>query len=938
MLEAVLTGAVAGGTSILFAALGEIDRRAVRGDQPRHRGLDAVRRARRLRRRHRDGQPLARRARRHRRRRAARRGARRSWCCTAAPTRSPPAWSSRFLGIGLTALFGQDYVGQGVVRRSTTWPIPGLSRHPVPRADPVRPRPADVPVVRRRPAAWWVLFRTRAGLMLRAAGERPEVLADLRHVGRRRSAALAVARRRRAGRPRRRPAVDRVHPQLVGEHDRRPRLRRRGPGDLRRLGPAQGASPAPTSSAAPSPCSSAAGPGLRASRRYLLEALPVPRRHRRARRCSAGAGSTAARRRSARSSRADRRTDPTPNPTSQPTPDPWRPTPCHRCHPSRLRACCSASSLVVAACGGDDDDSGTDAATTGGTGADGRRRRRRTVGFIYVGPKDDFGYNQAAYEGSQAVGEAFPDLEVLQAENVPETAEAEAVMQDMIDEGADLIFATSYGHLEFAAEPGRAEPRRRVRAPGRPRGRARSSTTSAPTSAPCTSRCTRPASPPARPPRRGKLGYVYAFPIPQTLANINAFTLGAQSVEPRRSRRSRCRPAAGATRPLQAQAAQSLLDQGVDVITQHQDCTKTIIEATEAAGAYSVGYHADASELAPKGWLTGSEWDWGPLYTDIVQTVIDGEFAGSPTTTATSGSACRPATTRSSSRPFGPMVTAETKALDRGGQGSRSSPAARRSPARSSNQDGDDGLGRGRAADLRRGRDDGLLRRGRRRLDRLTDRMPVHRPPPPTVSACRLRRRPRPSCSLHGVGVGPESFAVTRAALAAPVDRSTASFVPGVRRGEARRAARPSRSTTRSTDIDRNVDAIGRAGPRVVGRQRRRHARPGRRPSPHPGRRRRSLVLHEPLVGSARARTARAGSSRRQRLAATDDDAALDDVGPCVGELRRRASSEPTAGSARGRDGRAAARRARLVAASRCRSSPASSRVRCRSRRRGAGR
>jgi simple sugar transport system substrate-binding protein/basic membrane protein A len=80
----------------------------------------------------------------------------------------------------------------------------------------------------------------------------------------------------------------------------------------------------------------------------------------------------------------------------------------------------------------------------------------------------------------------------------------------------------------------------------------------------------------------------------------------------------------------QAGAAQSLLNQDVDVITQHQDCTKTIIETAEEAGAMTVGYHYDASELAPEGWITGSEWNWGPLYIDIVQTVIDGGFADSP--------------------------------------------------------------------------------------------------------------------------------------------------------------------------------------------------------------------------------------------------------------------------------------------------------------------
>jgi simple sugar transport system substrate-binding protein/basic membrane protein A len=112
------------------------------------------------------------------------------------------------------------------------------------------------------------------------------------------------------------------------------------------------------------------------------------------------------------------------------------------------------------------------------------------------------------------------------------------------------------------------------------------------------------------------------------LANVNAFTLGAQSVDPdvetiTISTGSWCDPG------LQATAVQSLLDQDVDVITQHQDCTKTIIEATEAAGAFSVGYHADASELAPDGWLTGSEWDWDAIYVDIVETVQAGEFAAS---------------------------------------------------------------------------------------------------------------------------------------------------------------------------------------------------------------------------------------------------------------------------------------------------------------------
>jgi basic membrane protein A len=128
--------------------------------------------------------------------------------------------------------------------------------------------------------------------------------------------------------------------------------------------------------------------------------------------------------------------------------------------------------------------------------------------------------------------------------------------------------------------------------------------------------------------KTNKLGYVYAFPISQSIDNIDAFELGAQSVNPA-AKTSVVNTSAWCDPGKQTLAASSLLSQGVDVITQHQDCTSTIIKATEAAGKYSVGYHADASSLAPKGWLTGSEWNWGPLYTDIVKTVLAGSFTGS---------------------------------------------------------------------------------------------------------------------------------------------------------------------------------------------------------------------------------------------------------------------------------------------------------------------
>jgi len=252
------------------------------------------------------------------------------------------------------------------------------------------------------------------------------------------------------------------------------------------------------------------------------------------------------------------------------------------------------------------------------------------VGFIFVGPKTDFGYNQAAYDGSQEVAAAFPDLEVLTQENVPEDDNAYRVMEGMIERGAKILFATSYGHLQAAQKIAEAHPDVVVIQQGNyiadpaailPNLGTYFGTVFEPVylAGIAAGKAT----------KTNKLGYIYAFPIPQTVNNINAFELGAQSVNPAAetyvvSTSSWCDP------QKQKAAVDSLIAQGVDVITQHQDCTDTIIKATEAAGAMTVGYHYDASSLAPNGWLTGSEWNWGPLYKDIVQTSIDGQFTGSP--------------------------------------------------------------------------------------------------------------------------------------------------------------------------------------------------------------------------------------------------------------------------------------------------------------------
>jgi basic membrane protein A len=265
--------------------------------------------------------------------------------------------------------------------------------------------------------------------------------------------------------------------------------------------------------------------------------------------------------------------------------------------------------------------------SSGATGAPGLGGS--AIGFIFVGPKNDFGYNQAAYDGSQAVKAAYPNLKVLTAENVPEDDNATRVMNSMISQGAKIIFATSYGHLNPAEAVAAQHPDVVVVQQGN----------LIPTSTAIPKNMGTYFGTVYEPvylagiaagkaTKTNKLGYVYAFPISQSIDNIDAFELGAQSVNPA-AKTYVVNTSAWCDPGKQTLAASSLLSQGVDVITQHQDCTSTIIKATEAAGKYSVGYHADASSLAPKGWLTGSEWNWGPLYTDIVKTVLAGNFTGS---------------------------------------------------------------------------------------------------------------------------------------------------------------------------------------------------------------------------------------------------------------------------------------------------------------------
>lgn len=281
-----------------------------------------------------------------------------------------------------------------------------------------------------------------------------------------------------------------------------------------------------------------------------------------------------------------------------------------------IAALCAAAMVLTTACSSTP---GTSDSASGGTSD------KVGVGFIFIGTRDDYGYNQAAYEGSLAVEEQLGDrVTIYRQENIPETSEATRALDQMIQQGATILFPTSYGHLDPALESAEEHPECIFFHQGGLKT-ADNLGTYFGTIWESFYLCGMAAGMSTE---TNQLGFVGSFPIPQVLLNINAFELGAKAVNPDATTTviftgSWSDPAAGTN------AANSLIDGGADVIAQHQDSTKTIIGVCESRGVKSVGIHADASELAPEGWLTGAVWNWGPLFVDMAQTALDGNFDGS---------------------------------------------------------------------------------------------------------------------------------------------------------------------------------------------------------------------------------------------------------------------------------------------------------------------
>jgi basic membrane protein A len=246
------------------------------------------------------------------------------------------------------------------------------------------------------------------------------------------------------------------------------------------------------------------------------------------------------------------------------------------------------------------------------------------VGTIYVGTVDDAGYNRAQHDGMLAMQEAIPCIEILEAENVPEGADAERALETMIQQGAGLLFATSFGHLEGALNVAERHPDVIFMHSGGYLDPLPENVGSYYANMPETMYLMGVAA--ARQTETEKLGFVAAMPIGWTLANANAFALGAQSINPDIVTHV-VFTGSWVDRAAEASAVQALAEEGVDVVTMHVDSPITILQAAEEAGIYSIGFQSiTAQEYAPEGWITGLGFDWGPVMIETAQQVIDGTW------------------------------------------------------------------------------------------------------------------------------------------------------------------------------------------------------------------------------------------------------------------------------------------------------------------------
>ena len=266
-----------------------------------------------------------------------------------------------------------------------------------------------------------------------------------------------------------------------------------------------------------------------------------------------------------------------------------------------------ATSLLVAGCGGDKK-------------SEPKKDEKTKVAFVLISSMNDGGWSETHNKGRLYLQEKMPNVETTVVDKVPDGADSERVIAQLVSQGNKIVFTTSFGYMDPTLNVAKKNPNntfmhasgfKTEKNMGTYFGRIYEARYLTGIVA-------------GKETKSDIIGYVAAFPIPEVVRGINAFTMGVRSVNPNAKVKvvwtnTWYDPA------KEQQAAMSLIDSGADVLAQHQDSPGTQ-QAAEKRGKYSIGYNMDMSNAAPKAVLTSAVWNWGPYYVKTVEAVQKGTW------------------------------------------------------------------------------------------------------------------------------------------------------------------------------------------------------------------------------------------------------------------------------------------------------------------------
>jgi basic membrane protein A len=254
------------------------------------------------------------------------------------------------------------------------------------------------------------------------------------------------------------------------------------------------------------------------------------------------------------------------------------------------------------------------------TGAAGTKITKENikVGFVYIGSIHDEGYTQSHDEGRKALEKL--GIKCIYLEDVADNADCETAIRNLIDQGCNVIYTTSYGFMDWTIKVAAEYPNIYF---GHCSGDKRAANVST-----YFEKIYQPAYltgiSAGLKTKANRIGYVGAYPIPEVIRGINAFALGVQSVNPNATvevlwANTWYDPT------LEKSIALELLNNGCDVMAQCMDTTAAQIAAQEK-GAFAVGYNLASPTAAPRAYLTAALFHWEVWYLDDVQRILDGTW------------------------------------------------------------------------------------------------------------------------------------------------------------------------------------------------------------------------------------------------------------------------------------------------------------------------